>query len=518
MPTNLLSIHAKKNRIIATTTIMTPFHTSSLSDTNSLWLYSDSNFFSYIISKHWCAYVYCTIGIGLGPLCEFLPIRSLMHFNFKDCYCFHNLYILYRNIYKGIVRQSSIQKDINILTPIFCIETSGNMGNQTDLIGESQARKERAIAVLNTRVPEVVNESTYLIPSSDGSTKYKVRHLDSYSCTCPDYTNRCKDKGLYCKHINAIILFNKLQNKVEMDDFQVDEITEGKGCPSCKSDSIIKKGLRRNKSGNKQGYKCRACGLYFVLDPAKGIKGNARILCLALDMYYKGNSLRDIQDTLYQSFGLKLHHETIRRWNNRFMGKISAYTGSLKPQTSDVMHIDEQVIQVGRENEYCWNAMDSKTRFLLATQITKVRRIRDARAIIQKAKANLSQTPEIVATDKGPFYRKAVKREFPGMHRYMDRRANDKALYHATAKMDNQIIERYHGTFRERDKVMRGFKSEQTAQRYIDNWQAYYNFIRPHTGLNGMTPAQSAGIGIGLDRNRWMGLLKTSQGVTNECP
>lgn len=84
---------------------------------------------------------------------------------------------------------------------------------QTDLMGESAKRKERAIAVLNTRVPEKVNETTYLIPSSGGSTKYKVRHLDSYSCTCPDYTNRCKDSGLYCKHINAIILFNKLKNK-----------------------------------------------------------------------------------------------------------------------------------------------------------------------------------------------------------------------------------------------------------------------------------------------------------------
>lgn len=385
------------------------------------------------------------------------------------------------------------------------------MGNQADLIGESAKRKERAQEVLNDRVPEVVNDSTYLIPSSDGTTKYKVRHLDSYSCTCPDYTNRCKDRGLYCKHINAIILFNKLKNRVEMDDFAAEDITEQKACPSCKSESIIKKGIRKNKSGNKQGYKCRACGSFFVLDPTKHIKGNARILCLALDMYYKGNSLRDIQDTLYQSFGLKLHHETIRRWNNRFMGKINDYAGKLKPQTSDTMHIDEQVIQVGKDNEYCWNALDNQTRFLLATQITKVRRIKDARAIISKAKGVISHTPEIIATDKGKFYIKAVKREFAGMHRFMTREDNDKALYHATTKMDNQIIERYHGTFRERDKVIRGFKSEDTAQRYMDNWQTYYNFIRPHTALNGLTPAQSAGIAVGLQRNRWLELIKASQ-------
>jgi transposase-like protein len=386
------------------------------------------------------------------------------------------------------------------------------MTAQTDLIGESEKRKERAVEVLNTRVPEVVNATTYLIPSKDGSMKYKVRHLDAYSCTCPDYTNRCRDKGLYCKHINAIIMFNKLKNKVEIDDFQVDDVIEEKACPSCKSSKILKQGMRKNKSGIKQKYKCQECGAYFVLDPAKGIKGNARILCLALDMYYKGNSLRDIQNTLYTSFGLKLHHETIRRWNNRFMGKINAYTNTLKPLTSDVMHIDEQALFIKGEQEYCWNAMDNKTRFLLATQITKVRRIKDARSIIQKAKAFTSQRPEIVATDKGQFYVKAVKREYPSS-RYMTREDNDHVTYHATKKVDNQIIERYHGTFRERDKVMRGFKNKKATERYVDNWRTYYNFIRPHTTFNGLTPSEVAGIGIGADRNRWLSLIRLSTGL-----
>ena len=383
----------------------------------------------------------------------------------------------------------------------------------------SDKRKERASVLLNNGVPERIDETTYIVPSSDGTKKYRVSHIDTYSCECPDYLQRCKGHGLYCKHIQAIVLFNKLKNKVELDAFDTDEITEQNICPECKAYKVIKQGFRKNKSGNKQKYKCLSCGAFFIIDPAKHIKGNAKILCLALDMYYKGNSLRDIQDTLYKNFGLKLHHETIRRWNNKFMGKINTYVSTLKPQTSEKMHIDEQVIQVGKENVWCWNALDNKTRFLLAQQLTKVRTIEDARGIMQKAKAVISQRPKEIATDKGKFYIEAVRKEFGGIGghgrpllnipRTKDR--PHKSSHHLTKKRDNQIIERYHGTFRERDKVIRGLKSDKTAEVYMENWKTFYNFVKPHMTFNGLTPSEVAGISIGNERNRWMSLIKLSQ-------
>lgn len=375
----------------------------------------------------------------------------------------------------------------------------------------SDDRKARASALLNDRVPEAVSGGIYLVPSSDGTKKYKVSHIDTYSCECPDFEYRCKDNGLYCKHIDAIILFNKLKSNVELGDFDVDEVLDEKACPNCKSDKIFKFGKRTNKSGSKQRYSCSACGIHFVLDPAKGIKGNARMVCLVLDMYYKGNSLRDIQDTLYKNFGLHLHHETIRRWINHFMAKINDYTNTLKPQTSERIHIDEQAVKVKGVNEWCWNVLDNKTRFLLANQITKKRFISDARSIIQKAKPYLSQKPTEVATDKGKFYPKAIRREFMvGWHKIHGLNVQDEYLLHATSKMDNQLIERYHATFRERDKVIRGQKNERGAERYIENWKTYYNFIKPHMTFNGLTPAEVAGISIGNGRNRWMSLIERS--------
>jgi putative transposase len=73
----------------------------------------------------------------------------------------------------------------------------------------------------------------------------------------------------------------------------------------------------------------------------------------------------------------------------------------------------------------------------------------------------------------------------------------------------NNVVERYHGTVRERDKVMRGMKTDRTAKILPSGFKDYYNFIRIHQEL-GTTPAQMAGIDNLSGQNRWMELLKRS--------
>jgi transposase InsO family protein len=67
-------------------------------------------------------------------------------------------------------------------------------------------------------------------------------------------------------------------------------------------------------------------------------------------------------------------------------------------------------------------------------------------------------------------------------------------------------MERYHGTFKERNKVMRGLKTTDTAT--LDGQRVYYNHIRPHQGLNGKTPAQAAGLELDLGVNKWEAIIK----------
>jgi hypothetical protein len=73
------------------------------------------------------------------------------------------------------------------------------------------------------------------------------------------------------------------------------------------------------------------------------------------------------------------------------------------------------------------------------------------------------------------------------------------------------MVERLHGTIRQRNKVMRGLDDAETAQTMMDGMRIYYNFIKPHTALNGKTPAQKANVDLRLGDRRWIELIKKSR-------
>jgi len=362
-------------------------------------------------------------------------------------------------------------------------------------------RKIRAYSILaKGDMPKMIGEETFIVPSqSDSEKRYTVTHNGSWKCNCPDF----QKTGLMCKHIQSVQMFLKLKDNADILELK-NEVSNEIRCDRCNSNRIVKKGFRKTKQGMRQTYICKECGYRFTPEPIKHRKGETKIIALTMDLYFKGLSTRKISDTLYQFHKIKVNHVTVSRWINTFMAKIREHTDKLEPNVGDVWHIDEQKIKANGEWFYSWNILDENTRFLIANNITKQRSILETEMVMKKAKRNTQgANPEVIITDGMPAYHRAIRNEFgDGVVHIGNVGIRD--------RINNNILERYHGTYRERDKVMRGLENDSTGKQMNENMRVYYNFIRGHSALDGLTPAEMAGINLNLGRNKWMGLIEQS--------
>ncbi len=82
-------------------------------------------------------------------------------------------------------------------------------------------------------------------------------------------------------------------------------------------------------------------------------------------------------------------------------------------------------------------------------------------------------------------------------------------------RMNNNRLERYHGEVKERTKVQRGEQNLETSEVLLKGMKDYHNFIRPHGALGGRTPAEVAGIDLGLGEQKWEELIRQSMRAKN---
>ena len=145
--------------------------------------------------------------------------------------------------------------------------------------------------------------------------------------------------------------------------------------------------------------------------------------------------------------------------------------------------------------------MDSKTRFFLATRLSRHRGASDAEKLVEQEILTARGTPKCIVTDGLVSYA-------AGTSRLKKRRSIRFNHVGRVSLSENNRVERLNNTLRERTKTIRGFGNMRSAQRFADGYRFYYNFIRPHGGLGGETPAEAAGLKRDAGHsNRWFRLL-----------
>jgi transposase-like protein len=346
-----------------------------------------------------------------------------------------------------------------------------------------------------------IDESCYLVRSQSHKSKwYKVMwNRKRWMCNCSDYIKRKPSK---CKHVHALNYYTKVRQLTL--GLWADEAK----CPKCKTTrQVIRRGVRYNRSEPVQRYYCKRHKLRFSGRTGfKGMKTISAAIVIAMDLYYKGLSLRKIADHLHAFYGIKITHGTVYNWIVKYVQLINRHVADLRPRLSECWHADETVVSVSGRHLNVWGLLDDETRFLIASHVSRGRRTRDARLLLRRGLRLATHRPREFVTDGLASYSKAAKAEFIG--------SSDAKTIHLqgpfAAPKNNSKMERFNGTLKDRTKPVRHFHSTRSAALFANGFRLYYNFIKPHRGLGGRTPAQAAQVVRKGRRNRWLELIRAS--------
>lgn len=277
-------------------------------------------------------------------------------------------------------------------------------------------------------------------------------------------------------------------------------------CPYCKTNSAIKRGVKKNKSGWIPRFSCTKCGKWFVNRKGfENFRHTPEVISAALDLRAKGNSLADIVDHLDQHYRIKVSRQTILDWQNKFGKKLKSFTQTLKPIIGGQVHADEMFVKVRKNWNYYWDAIDYTTKFLVGDHLSKDRNEMECVEFMKNIKDGCFNDPVQIHTDNSYDYPEPITKVF-----------GKKGIIHVhypawKKKFRNNPIERFHNTKKQTIKTFRNFDNHDSTKNFFDFDGIYYNFIRKHTTLGSITPAEAAGIFLKIGRNRFLSLIEILQ-------
>ena len=177
-------------------------------------------------------------------------------------------------------------------------------------------------------------------------------------------------------------------------------------------------------------------------------------IILAINLYYSLNATtRAISTYLLDYMNIKVSHVTISKWIKKF----DKYFKSISDELTNNLYLgdsDETVVKINGQKHYLWVCIDSETRFVISWNLNKSR------------------------GSESPFF---YLKELTFL-----------VLLNLLLQMDisNNLIESFNKRFKSWYKKIKGFKSYDSANSLISNFIFYYNFIKSHSSLSNLTPAQ----------------------------
>src|ERR687897_343456 len=188
----------------------------------------------------------------------------------------------------------------------------------------------------------------------------------------------------------------------------------------------------------------------------------SEIISHAVWLYFRFSlSYRDVEE-LMAARGIVLTYETIRQWCRKFGQQYANRLRRRRAQTGDKWHLDEVFLTINGKHHYLWRAVDQHGN-VLDILVQSQRNKAAAKKFFRKLLKGCQYVPRVLITDKLGSYSAAQKELLPSVEHRQHKRLNNRA-------------ENSHQPTRQRERIMRRFKSSGHAQRFL----AAHGPIREH--------------------------------------
>jgi transposase-like protein len=366
----------------------------------------------------------------------------------------------------------------------------------------SREERGRIIAEKSNQVQRL-SEKFYKVASQNGHGMYDVVRTKTFAigwmCNCPDFTYR----QAKCKHIWACEISAAIRNEVERN--VLIEPLSPNVCPYCTSTALVHHGLRHNSYGDLQRFTCKACGKRFTQNLGfERMKANPQAITSAMQLYFTGESLRNVQKLLRLQ-GVEVSHVAVYKWIRKYVSLMEKYLERIQPQVSNTWRADELYFKVQGNMKYLYCLLDDQTRFWIAQQVADSKFTADITPLFRNGKVTAGKSPSVVITDGAPNFNSAIRSAYWRENKALAIRHVQDIRFDGT--VHNNKMERMNGEIRDREKVVRGVKKEESP--LLTGLQIYHNYVRPHMGLDGKTPADLAGIQV-EGENKWLTLIQNA--------
>ncbi len=193
-----------------------------------------------------------------------------------------------------------------------------------------------------------------------------------------------------------------------------------------------------------------------------GFRFPKEIISHAVWLYFRFNlSFRDVEDLLAER-GVVVSYETIRQWTRKFAQTYSNHLRQRRARPGDKWFLDEVFLKINGKTHYLWRAVDQDGN-VLDILVQSRRNKGAAKKFFRKLLKGCQYVPRVLITDKLGSYEAAKKDVMPSVEHRRHRRLNNRA-------------ENSHQPTRQRERIMRCFKSPGHAQRFL----SAFGRIREH--------------------------------------